>query len=256
MVRSSLTQVARTAGRGIQSARITRIASPKIGATPIIPKLSVGLPVSIANATSRCISTSGVKRVPITTPDGKPAQDSETPKVARTPANITDSEYHSVADEYLERLLTHLEDIQDVREDVEVEFSVCCTCPTVPPTLMCSLQSLTNKHRLAFSPSSSVLRSAPMLLTSSHPTSRSGCHHPSPAPSATTTSSLEIASTRSRRPPLASGSISVTAQRSTSSSRMSSILTSACRPALMELTSIKRHQLCLFFASKTMSFPV
>jgi frataxin len=47
-----------------------------------------------------------------------------TPKVPKTPANITDAEYHTIADEYLDRLLSRLEEIQDEREEVDVEYSV------------------------------------------------------------------------------------------------------------------------------------
>ncbi|CAK7203261.1 Mitochondrial matrix iron chaperone [Sporothrix eucalyptigena] len=36
---------------------------------------------------------------------------------------MTESEYHILADEYLDRLLVRLEDMQDAREDVDVEYA-------------------------------------------------------------------------------------------------------------------------------------
>lgn len=36
---------------------------------------------------------------------------------------MTESEYHALADEYLDRLLVRLEDMQDAREDVDVEYA-------------------------------------------------------------------------------------------------------------------------------------
>lgn len=45
------------------------------------------------------------------------------PSAAREPAPLTDKQYHALADEYLDRLLVLLEDMQDAREDVDVEYS-------------------------------------------------------------------------------------------------------------------------------------
>jgi hypothetical protein len=41
-----------------------------------------------------------------------------------TPADLTDKEYHELADQYLDRMLTTLEELQDSREDIDVEYSV------------------------------------------------------------------------------------------------------------------------------------
>ncbi|KIH93516.1 mitochondrial chaperone [Sporothrix brasiliensis 5110] len=46
-----------------------------------------------------------------------------TPQSAVEPAGMTESEYHALADEYLDRLLVRLEDMQDAREDVDVEYA-------------------------------------------------------------------------------------------------------------------------------------
>jgi len=41
-----------------------------------------------------------------------------------TAAAITESEYNALADTYLDKVVTRLEELQDEREDVDVEFSV------------------------------------------------------------------------------------------------------------------------------------
>ncbi|EFX06192.1 mitochondrial chaperone [Grosmannia clavigera kw1407] len=41
----------------------------------------------------------------------------------RQPASLSDQQYHELADDYLDDLLVRLEEMQDVREDVDVEFS-------------------------------------------------------------------------------------------------------------------------------------
>lgn len=46
-----------------------------------------------------------------------------TPQSTAEPAAMTESEYHVLADEYLDRLLVRLEDMQDAREDVDVEYA-------------------------------------------------------------------------------------------------------------------------------------
>lgn len=48
--------------------------------------------------------------------------ETETP-VSVTPAEITESEYHELADAYMESILSKFEELQDEREDVEVEYA-------------------------------------------------------------------------------------------------------------------------------------
>jgi frataxin len=52
-----------------------------------------------------------------------PSLSAYTPESAAEPAVLTESEYHVLADEYLDRLLVRLEDMQDAREDVDVEYA-------------------------------------------------------------------------------------------------------------------------------------
>lgn len=39
---------------------------------------------------------------------------------------LSDEEYHEIADEYLEGVLVQFEKLQDMREDLDIEFSVGC----------------------------------------------------------------------------------------------------------------------------------
>ncbi|KAK3293593.1 Frataxin-like domain-containing protein [Chaetomium fimeti] len=119
MARSNASKLARVAYRGLQTTRVSRGTIPSLSATPAIlhyvPRPTTGL------TASRFISnSSGRKGI---TPDDKAPKPIETPPVTKTPADISDAEYHTVADEYLEKLLTQLEVMQDQREDVDVEFS-------------------------------------------------------------------------------------------------------------------------------------
>ncbi|CAK7265967.1 Mitochondrial matrix iron chaperone [Sporothrix epigloea] len=54
---------------------------------------------------------------------GSPSLSAYTPQSAAEPAVLSEPEYHALADEYLDRLLVRLEDMQDAREDVDVEYA-------------------------------------------------------------------------------------------------------------------------------------
>ncbi|SPQ27142.1 73ec47b7-2e43-4c1e-9637-1f147b3ba1c3 [Thermothielavioides terrestris] len=118
MARSSVSRLAQVACRSLRTASIARTALPRISAAPVF----LSAPSNTqAPAARRFISSSSDLRG--ITPDGKPPKDVETPQVTRTAASITDAEYHALADAYMDKLLTRLEELQDEREDVDVEFS-------------------------------------------------------------------------------------------------------------------------------------
>ncbi|CAK7272215.1 Mitochondrial matrix iron chaperone [Sporothrix epigloea] len=52
-----------------------------------------------------------------------PSLSAYTPQSAAEPAAMSEPEYHALADEYLDRLLVRLEDMQDACEDVDVEYA-------------------------------------------------------------------------------------------------------------------------------------
>ncbi|KAK4152613.1 hypothetical protein C8A00DRAFT_44366 [Chaetomidium leptoderma] len=119
MARSSASKLARIACRGLQTTRIARTGLPSIPAAPTLlhPVPQFSTPLEARRSISHSSGRKGI------TPDDKPPKHVETSKVIQTPADITEGEYHTVADEYMETLLTRLEELQDEREDVDVEFS-------------------------------------------------------------------------------------------------------------------------------------
>ncbi|KAL2160781.1 hypothetical protein VTH06DRAFT_978 [Thermothelomyces fergusii] len=119
MARSTASKLARVACRSWQNTRIARTAFPSISAARS-PLHYTPKPTGSLTARRPISSSSGLHGI---TPDDKPANPVETPPVPRTPANISSNEYHTIADKYLDRLLTRLEELQDEREDVDVEFS-------------------------------------------------------------------------------------------------------------------------------------
>lgn len=120
MPRSNASKVARVAYRGLQTTRVARTTIPSLSAAQAILRHEFRPTARLV--TRRFISSSSGRQG--ITPDDKAPNPVETPPVTKTPADISDSEYHAVADEYLEKLLTQLEVMQDQREDVDVEFSV------------------------------------------------------------------------------------------------------------------------------------
>ena len=94
------------------------------------------------------MSTTASRRLIV--PDGQPKESVETPKVVQTPANITEAEYHQVADSYLDRLLAHLEKLQDKREDVDVEYVV--RSPPLPVKRTLPVPPFSGRFRQASAP--------------------------------------------------------------------------------------------------------
>ncbi|KAK3396755.1 Frataxin-like domain-containing protein [Sordaria brevicollis] len=117
MPRSIVTKVARATSRSLQLSRTTpRItASSPFAAASLIPR--AGAP--------RFFSSAGLNGNNIT-PDKQPVQPKEDTTAAptiRAATELTDDEYHKLADQYMDRLVTHLEELQDEREDIDVEYS-------------------------------------------------------------------------------------------------------------------------------------
>ncbi|KAK1754417.1 Frataxin-like domain-containing protein [Echria macrotheca] len=117
MARTSMAKVARMAFRGLQNSRQTGVFSVARAKPAIaLPKLAGFV------SSSRGITTSPGRNG--ITPDDKPSkQYVETPEVVRTPAVITDAEYHAAADAFMERLMNHLEELEQTTEDMDVEYS-------------------------------------------------------------------------------------------------------------------------------------
>lgn len=102
-----LARLARTAVRG-RIARSVAFAGAR-GAALSRPHFCNDRP-----ALRSSFSTSSRVAVHLTAEEIKTAQ----------PAEITEGEYHELADEYIETLLTEYEKMQDDRTDIDVEYSV------------------------------------------------------------------------------------------------------------------------------------
>lgn len=117
MSRTGVTKAARTTLRSLQGiSRNTRITSTPFAAASLLPRATVPRFYSAAGPNGNMI-----------TPDKQPVQPKEeaAPTVVRAATELTDDEYHKLADQYMDRLVTHLEELQDEREDIDVEYSVC-----------------------------------------------------------------------------------------------------------------------------------
>ncbi|KAK0639163.1 hypothetical protein B0T16DRAFT_382589 [Cercophora newfieldiana] len=121
MARPSLTKLARLARRSLRVPTGTSIrtfghSKPNISFNP------VSAPVQGILTSKRFVSSSSDRKKHIT-PDGEGAEPQAAPEVVRTPAVITDAEYHAAADAYMERLLDHLERLEEESADMDVEYS-------------------------------------------------------------------------------------------------------------------------------------
>ena len=141
MARRSLTRAGQLAARGLRS----RITAPASGsALRSVPSVFRGSPLSqnpesTLRTHSRLFSTTSPSTAPLA-PD----------VLSRVkPADITDSQYHELSDEYLDNLLNKFEAAQDERDNLDVEYSV-----GPPPLCYPALLNSRAYHRFAHSPAS------------------------------------------------------------------------------------------------------
>lgn len=106
---ANLTRLARAASRGTHISRVARAA------VTAASRSSFG---------SRHIHATSTRPIAILEDRDRKPKASERSPVSVAASDITEAEYHQLADEYLETLLSKFEELQDAREDVDVEFSV------------------------------------------------------------------------------------------------------------------------------------
>ncbi len=127
MARTALNFLARVTRRGISN-RATFRPRPalSIESRPVLSS-SIGA--------KRFVSATPILRKGLS-PESEnppPPRDAEEVSIPAVAANITDVEYHRLADDYLEIIVNKLEKLQDEREDVDVEYSV---RPLPPPSTL------------------------------------------------------------------------------------------------------------------------
>ncbi|KAI0015239.1 mitochondrial chaperone Frataxin [Xylariomycetidae sp. FL0641] len=107
MVRAAISSIGRLAGRRI-AGRVSVASSASRFSFPTLPRKTT-TPLTLRSAFSTNVRLSK-------------SLSAEELKTAR-PAPLTDSQYHELADDYLEALLTQYEIMQDVKNDIDVEYS-------------------------------------------------------------------------------------------------------------------------------------
>ncbi|KAF5651798.1 hypothetical protein F25303_3915 [Fusarium sp. NRRL 25303] len=119
MSRQIAFQASRLASRAIRSS--TPICRSSFRIAPAISHLSTRCALS-----QKCFSTTiSDKRgiMPDTENPAKPLNEAEEIHQNAVVADITEQEYHDLADEYLDNVVGKFEELQDQREDIDVDFS-------------------------------------------------------------------------------------------------------------------------------------
>jgi frataxin len=119
MARSNLLKLARLSTRCARSPFVPRSSLRAISIT----RNSKPKPLIAARAfsASRCT----YKGISPETDNPQPKQPEPHTTGAAEPTEITMEEYHQVSDAYMDNVMAKLEQLQEAREDVDVEFSVC-----------------------------------------------------------------------------------------------------------------------------------
>ena len=117
MSRQSLTQANRLATRALRSSNIclSSFRLTPVASRMILPRI---------NVSRRSFASAPVRSRGIMPETENPAKEAEEVEVTYAVAELSEGQYHELADEYLENVLSKFEEIADAREDVDVEFSV------------------------------------------------------------------------------------------------------------------------------------
>lgn len=128
MARSSIAKLSRAAFCSLRTSTTSvlphRSSAALLNATK--PAATAGLVVPARKLfTTSAVATRGIM------PDTDDPKVPETPKeeVKTSVVELSDADYHELADTYLETVLTKLEELQDAREGVDVEYAVRCKHP-------------------------------------------------------------------------------------------------------------------------------
>ncbi|KAI8264850.1 Frataxin-like protein [Colletotrichum sp. SAR11_239] len=120
MARSSIAKLSRAASRSLRTSSILprRASAALLNATKPAATAGIVIPARKLFTTS-AVATRGIM------PDTDDPKVPETPKeeVKTSVVELSDADYHELADTYLETVLTKLEELQDAREGVDVEYA-------------------------------------------------------------------------------------------------------------------------------------
>ncbi|EWG42969.1 hypothetical protein FVEG_04636 [Fusarium verticillioides 7600] len=119
MSRQIAFQASRLASRAIRSS--TPVCRSSFRIAPAISHFSI-----LSTLSQKCFSTTVSNKrgiMPDTENPAKPLNEAEEIHQNAVVADITEQEYHDLADEYLDNVVGKFEELQDQREDIDVDFS-------------------------------------------------------------------------------------------------------------------------------------
>jgi frataxin len=111
--------VARLSARAVRASSSSLVVGRSVAAVNFRARVTPAF-------TSRRLSTTraAFKGITPESEDPKPkAPESSGPRPT-TPTELTTEEYHTISDRFMDNILHHLEQLQEARADVDVEFSV------------------------------------------------------------------------------------------------------------------------------------
>ena len=123
--------------------QLSHFAQSGLRARPVVSSVLCRTSITYQHVARAAASTqpATTKQFSTTIPRSKPL-DPDTLKNAQ-PAMITDDEYHAIADVYLESILEKFEELQDQKDEVDVEYSVSPSLGSLPPHLCSALNAPT-----------------------------------------------------------------------------------------------------------------
>ncbi|KAL4722635.1 hypothetical protein ACLX1H_010516 [Fusarium chlamydosporum] len=121
MSRQIASQASRIASRAIRSPTPVCRSGFRVASTAYASRLSICPTPSQSNFSTTVSRKKGI--MPDTENPAKPLNETEDAQPTAAVAEITEQEYHEIADQYLDNVVGTFEELQDQREDIDVEFS-------------------------------------------------------------------------------------------------------------------------------------
>ena len=122
MSRQIASQASRMASRAIRSQVPVCRSGFRVASTTYASRFAVYPTLSQSNFSTTVSAKKGI--MPDTENPAKPLTEAEQVQPTAAVAEITEQEYHEIADQYLDNVVGRFEELQDQREDIDVEFSV------------------------------------------------------------------------------------------------------------------------------------
>ncbi|KAI8676691.1 Ferroxidase [Fusarium sp. Ph1] len=121
MSRQVASQASRLASRAVRTS--TPLCRSSFRLTPVASRICLPARAGVLRSyfSTAPARTRGI--MPDTENPAKPLNESEDVQPSVAVAELTDGEYHELADEYLDNVVGKFEELQDEREDIDVEFS-------------------------------------------------------------------------------------------------------------------------------------